>query len=63
MIHASYTPVKIINLTSSLRYRFNRSEMTVASSLCPVVVPVEHVEIVALSARRISFLRREAHSG
>jgi hypothetical protein len=24
--------------------------MTVASSLCPVVVPVENVEIVALSA-------------
>jgi len=37
--------------------------MTVASSLCPVVVPVENVEIVALSARRISFLRREARSG
>jgi hypothetical protein len=37
--------------------------MFVASSLCPVVVPVEHVEIVALSARRISFLRREARSG
>jgi len=36
--------------------------MTVASSLCSVVVPVDSVEIVALSARRISFLRREACS-
>jgi len=37
--------------------------MTVASSLCPVVVAVENVEIVALSARGISFIRREACSG
>src|SRR5881392_1830667 len=27
-IHGVYTAVKIINLTSSLRYRFNRSDMT-----------------------------------
>jgi len=37
--------------------------MTVVSSFCPVVVPVENVEIGALSARWISFLRREACSG
>jgi hypothetical protein len=60
MIHTSYTSVKIINLTSSVRSRFNRYEMTVASSLRTVVVPVE---IVALSARRISFIRREPCSG
>jgi hypothetical protein len=41
--------------------------MTVASSLrtvvVEVVVPVEPMAIVALSARRISFIRRETCSG
>jgi hypothetical protein len=62
-IHNSYTLVKIINLTSNPRCRFNPCDMAVATSIRPVVVPMEIVEIVALSARRIPFIRLEPRSG